>query len=1020
MPRRAFGLLLLVACSASLASAADSQQPIDFGRQIQPILTKHCVGCHGPDAEHREADLRLDQRDSALASLPSGKTPIVPGKAAHSELFRRVTTSAADERMPPSDTGPALSPEQIELLRRWIEAGAPFAQHWAWQKPRRPVLPSVREKGWPRNGIDTLVLAQLEREGLTPAPEATRHALIRRLSLDLRGLPPTPAEVAVFLDDDGPGAYERLVDRFLADPAYGERWARVWLDLARYADSKGYGSDPLRVIWRYRDWVIDALNRNMTFDQFTIEQLAGDLLPKPLPEQLMATAFHRNTMTNTEGGTDDEEFRVEAIKDRVDTTFQVWMAVTLGCAKCHNHKYDPFSQREYYQAYAIFNQTADADRGDDSPLLDVPTREIAAEVARLDPLIAQLKRELAVSNEPLQLAQLAWERKLAVSDDWQPLDLIAAASSAGAKLERQADGRLLVSGGKVGPDSYTLTFETSLADVTALRLEVLPDKSLPAGGAGRGRTGDFTLARIGVELEPPTVADKKPERQGLRLARASADFSRAGTNVANLVKPAGNHGTGWSVVPEQTKPHAAVLAFDRPLAGSERKRLVVTLDHVYKDLFQALGSFRITATKSTQAIARGELPRDVLAALDKPADKRSPAERDKLAAHYRSIAPELAPQRKRLAALEKSRPKIPTLPIMSELPKERRRITRILAKGSFLSPGEEVQPGLPASMPPLPTSVAADRLALARWLVSEDNPLTARVFVNRVWSQLFGIGFVTTEGDFGTQGAPPSYPELLDWLATEFMRVGWDQKALLRTIVTSATYRQSAAVTPELIARDPDNRLLARGPRFRLEAEMVRDQALALSGLLSRKMHGPSVFPPQPDGLWQAAFNGERTWATSSGEDRYRRGLYVYWRRTVPYPSMATFDAPSRELCTVKRSRTNTPLQALVTMNDPVYVEAAQALARRIIREGGTTSDERARFGLGLCLVRPPVAAEIDAVRKLVESELVRYRQDTAAAQRLATEPLGALPAGLDPAEAAAWTIAAGVLLNLDGVLTKG
>ena len=626
-------------------------------------------------------------------------------------------------------------------------------------------------------------MAKLDQAGMTPAPEADAHTLARRLSLDLRGLPPDPGEVGAFVRDGSPAAYERLMDRLLADPAFGERWARPWLDLARYADSAGYASDPLRTIWLYRDWVIDAFNADMSFDRFTIEQIAGDLLPHPATSDLVATAFNRNTMTNTEGGTDDEEFRVAAIKDRVDTTMDVWMGLTIGCAKCHSHKFDPITQKEYYRFFAIFNQTADNDQPDESPTLSLAPPNRARQIAAIDRQIAAVRKRLS------------------------------------------------------------------------------------------------TVTKAG-----------------------------------------------------------------------EKKAL-------------------------TRQIAR----------------------------------------------LARSKPAVPSVPVMRELPPNRRRTTHVMIKGNFLVTADEVGPGVPAFFGSLPANAPADRLALAHWLVDRNNPLTARVAVNRVWSQLFGQGLVETEEDFGTQGKPPSHPELLDWLAVSFMDHGWDTKWLVRLLVTSATYRQSARITPEALRKDPANRLLARAPRFRLEAEMVRDQALALSGLLSQKMKGPSVFPPQPAGLWRAAFNGrDRAWTTSDGPERHRRGLYTFWRRTIPYPSMTTFDAPSREVCSVRRTRTNTPLQAFVTLNDPVYVEAAQALARRIVQEGGTSPEERCRYALALCLCNTPKPMQVDELVSLLLAERKHYREDHKAAHALASEPLGNVPAGMDEPELAAWTVVANVLLNLDAVLTKG
>jgi len=812
------GLLLVQVAAASDPNADE----VDFNRDIRPILSQKCLHCHGADESDRESDLRLDHREGALQELDSGERAIVPGDPKKSTLYQRITSQDESERMPPADSGKPLSDDEIGLFRRWIEQGSPYASHWSFIAPERPPLPVTRDMTWPAGGIDRFVQSARETSGLKPAPRADRYTLIRRVSFDLRGVPPTPDEVAAFVDDKRDDAYEHLVDSFLDDPAYGERWARMWLDLARYADSKGYGSDPLRTIWLYRDWVINAFNRNMPYDQFTIEQIAGDLLPNAAREQKIATAFHRNTMTNTEGGTDDEEFRVAAVKDRVDTTVQVWMGLTMGCAKCHSHKYDPITQTEYYQFFAYFNQTTDNDQPDESPVLEVGTDEVFERRRVVDTRLAEL-------NEQLKAAK----------DARKPIDDEIAALSKAVKA---------------------------------------------------------------ADAEQPIDADEIP-----RLKR----------QLAQRADP---------------KP----------------------------------------------------------------------------------IEAEIAQQKKQ-------RPVIDTVPVMRDLEADKQRTTHVMIKGSFLSPGEAVGPALPAQFHAPSGESPLNRLAVAHWLIDRNNPLTARVAVNRFWAQLFGIGLVETEEDFGTQGELPSHPELLDWLAVEFMRLDWDVKALLRLMVTSETYCQSSRVTPENLIADPRNRLFSRGPRFRLEAEMVRDQALALSGLLSDKRHGPSVHPPQPPGLWRAAFNGrDRKWATSSGDDRYRRGLYTFWRRTVPYPSMATFDAPSRELCAVRRIRTNTPLQALVTLNDPVYVEAAQALARRIVREGGATADERMRFALKLCLVRPPQEPMLRQLIALLESETDHYRDHLEEAGKMATDPLGPLADDMDPALLAAWSVVANVLLNLDAVLTRG
>ncbi len=835
----AVGLVLplgLLPASRALAQV-DTAVKVDYNRDVRPILAGNCFACHGQDEAKRAKGLRLDRRDSALKPLKNGNTAIVPGDPEASEIVARVTEEDDTLRMPPRKAGNRLLPAQVDVLRRWILQGAPYAPHWAFLPPKAQPLPRVAFGAWPRNGIDAWILDRLQKERVKPSMEASRPVLLRRLSLDLRGLPPTPEEISQFVADSSGDAYEKAVDRFLADPAYGERWARMWLDQARYADSAGYGSDPLRPgIWRYRDWVVSAFNRNLPFDQFILWQTAGDLLEGATLEQKIATAFHRNTMTNTEGGTDDEEFRVAAIKDRVDTTMQVFMGLTMGCAKCHSHKFDPITHEEYYKFFAIFNQTADNDQPDESPVVAAPTDDLSLAASRIDEQIAALRREQETAVAALGGAQARWEAR--------------------------------------------------------------------CRGTGA------------------------PERKGV--------------------------------------------------------------------------------------------PAAVLKLVEEPAAKRTAEQAQQVARYFGSIAPELKPLRDRTAALEKARPVIPKLPVMAELPPAKRRVTRVMRKGNFLDPAETVSPGVPASLHPIPAGSPADRLGLSRWLTDRRNPLTARVAVNRLWSQIFAVGLVETEEDFGTQGEPPSHPELLDWLAIFYQDSGWDTKALLRLIVISETYRQSSKVTAALIDRDPRNRLLARAPRLRLEAEMVRDQAMALSGLLARKLGGPSVYPPQPDGLWQAAFNGERTWATSLGADRYRRGLYTFWRRTVPYPSMAAFDAPSREICAIKRVRTNTPLQAFVTLNDPVYVETAQALARRIVREGGSGPLERVRYGLKLCLCRPPEAEHIAPLVELLYAEHERFRLDPTAAADLSGEALKGLPAGMSAAEMAAWTTVANVLLNMDGVLTKG
>ncbi len=936
-------LLLTLSCTASVLCLTPSSRgetaapPVDFNRDIRPLLAQRCLACHGRDESTRQGGFRLDDRQSATGEADSGAVVIVPGKPDESELIARVSSDDEDLRMPPADTGVQLTEDQIALLRRWIEQDALYARHWSFTKPQRPVLPAVQNQAWPSNPIDYFVLHKLETEGLQPNPPADRYAIIRRLSLDLRGLPPSWQEVEAFVADGAPDAYERLVDQMLADPAYGQRWARVWLDLARYADSRGYGSDPLRPnMWRYRDWVIDALNQNMPFDEFTIEQLAGDLLPEPTLEQKMATAFNRNTMTNTEGGTDDEEYRVAAVKDRVDTTIQVWMGLTMGCAKCHSHKYDPISQREYYQLFAIFNQTKDNDQPDETPTIEAPRAEDVQALQAYTTELGQLEQQLAEVQQQIETPP--------------PSDPTPTVQGRFVRIQLPGDSRIL-----------------SLAEVEVFQ-------------------GETNLAVQGQATQVSTAYEGPAE---LALdGKTDGDFyaAKSTTHTQQQSDP------WWEV------DLGAVHAVDR----------VVVWNRTDNALEDRLAPWQVVLLDDARN------PVWQMSVDEPPRPSRELALRAVTPLEQRRV--ELEQQ---IAQRKKARPTVPTLPVMEQRAADQQRTTHLLVKGDFLTKGEVVEPGVLQSFHPLSSGVKPDRLSLARWIVDPENPLTARVTVNRLWARIFGTGIVATEEDFGTQGDVPSHEELLDWLAAELVRSQWDIKQMLKLMVNSASYRQSAQMRPELLAKDPRNRWLGRGPRVRLDAEAVRDQALALSGLLSPKIGGPSVYPYQPPGLWRAAFNGERTWPTSQGEDRYRLALYTFWRRTVPYPSMATFDAPSRELCTLRRVRTNTPLQAFVCLNDPVYVEAAQALARRLVQEGGDSVADRVTYGLKLCLCRPPTSNQVEVLTRLHGSEYEHYQADVTAAQQIATDPLGPLPPGSDVGDMAAWTVVANVLLNIDSVLNN-
>jgi hypothetical protein len=999
-------------------------KPIDFKRDVQPIFASRCYECHGE--KKKKGGLRLDQKENAFRGGDSGKPTVVSGKITESQLLQLVTSSDPDNVMPPK--GERLTPEQVGLLRSWIEQGANWpddaggkeSKHWAYVKPVRPELPNVKSRKWPLNGIDYFALARLEKEGLKPSAEADRTTLIRRVSLDLIGLPPTREEVDAFLKDKSEQAYEKVVDRLLASPHYGERWARPWLDLARYADTQGYEKDDRRSMWPYRDWVIEALNQDMPFDRFTIEQIAGDMLPDATRDQKVATGFHRNTMTNTEGGTDDEEFRHEAIVDRVDTTMSVWMATTFACARCHNHKYDPFTTKEYYQFYAFLNNTADSDKDDERPTLKLPTSEQETELKKFQTSITEADKRLKVETPDLAEARGAWEEKtLAELNKWAALDPAEFKSGGGATLEKKDDKSILASGANPSNDVYTVITHTDLNRVTGLRLEVLSDDSLPEKSLGRQRNGNFVLSRFEATIAPQ---DNSSGAQPIVFAKASADRTQDGYSVTNLID--GKDGPGWAVGANDAKnrgEHSAYFVISNRLEFTDGATLTVTLHHDSKWPDSNIGRFRLYVTAEEDPAQAPRVPDSVRKILAVVPAERDAKQKEALDKHWRSVAPELKDVRDELAKLRKEEADVDRIisrsSVMEELDKPRE--THLLIRGGFLSKGDKVESGTPAVLHPFPQSQPSNRLGLAGWLVDTNNPLTARVTMNRVWAQYFGIGIVETVEDFGTQGEKPSHPELLDWLATEFMRTGWDMKAMHKLIVMSATYRQSSHPTPELTERDPYNRLFARGPRVRLEAEMIRDQALVVSGLLSHKLGGPSVMPPQPEGLWQVVYSGDK-WEISKGEDKYRRGLYTFWRRSMPHPAMTTFDAPTREFCVVKRTRSNTPLQALVLLNDPQYIEAAQALARRILSWQDKGIRERVAYAFRLCLGRTPARKEVDRLAALYERERSNFGEHPVSAANMATSESPAAPETMGVSELAAWTVVANVLLNLDEMITKG
>ena len=1020
--------------SVGRSSAQTPVQPVDYVRDVEPLLRQSCYECHGSD--RNRGQLRLDRKDLALTGGVSGPV-IEPGNSEGSRLVQRLLGLGGAERMPRGRD--PLPTAQIALIRAWIDQGAiwpdgaaadkaPPTRQWAYVRPVPVRPPAVGKPGWVRNPVDNFVLARLDAEGLAPSPEAPRETLIRRLYLDLVGLPPSVAEVDAFIADTSENAYDRLVDRLLASTHYGERWARPWLDLARYADSNGYEKDRLRAMWKYRDWVINALNQDMPFDRFTIEQIAGDMLPGATDDQKIASGFHRNTMLNQEGGIDVEEARWETIVDRVNTTGTVWLGTTIGCAQCHNHKYDPFTQQDYYRFFAFFDNVdysvagkPGGDRWIAEPELDLPTHAQDARRRHLTSEIDRLNGEIKIAD--LRTAQDLWERRVLTADgQWRVLDPDTFESSGGSSLTKGDDGSILVSGERPARDDYVVTARTPLAGITALRLEALPDPRLPQGGPGRDYYGNFHLHDIDVSIA-------RPERlrfQPVTLAAAKADDAVSRFDITNFrggqAKDEYSESAGWMINatrdPERFA-RQAVFTTAAPVGPVRGSVLRIELRHRGQAVGQGIGRFRLSATTSPDPMRILGIPARLRPILARAPADRSDEQRKDLAEHYRSIAPSLAPLRSRIEVLQKSLRDlgVANALVMRERPSDERPSTYLRVRGSFLSKGERVFAGVPAVLHPLPEGQIPNRLALARWLVSEDNPLVARVTVNRAWEQFFGRGIVETSEDFGAQGSPPSHPELLDWMATELMRNGWSMKKLHRTIVTSATYRQRSEVIGELLARDPHNRLLARGPRFRMEAEMIRDVVLAASGLLSPKIGGPSVFPTQPTGIWQNPYSEEK-WKTSAGEDRHRRGVYTFIRRTSPYPSLVTLDATSREYCTVRRVRTNTPLQALALLNDDAYFEAARALARRVFSEAPPDERARATLAFRLCAARLPRPEEIDRIVRSYHAQLQRFAADRDAAATVANGI--DWPAAADVvAERAAWTMVANALLNLDETLTK-
>jgi mono/diheme cytochrome c family protein len=1031
------GLFLCGLLTAPAASAADGR--VDYSRDIRPVLSNTCYKCHGPDAEERQAGLRLDLRTGATTELDSGNTAVIPGKRTKSELWKRITSKDDSERMPPKGSGKKLTPEQIALIGKWIDQGAEYKKHWSLIPPQRPKLPKVSDPKWVRNPIDRFIFARLDKEGLKPMPPADKTTLLRRVTFDLTGLPPTLKEIDDFLKDNSPDAYERVVDRLMKSPQYGEHRTRYWLDACRYGDTHGLHLDNVRSIWPYRDWVINAFNTNMPFDKFTLEQIAGDLLPNPTLSQKVATGFNRCNVTTSEGGSIAEEYRVRYAVDRVDAIGTVFLGLTVGCAVCHDHKFDPIKQKEFYQLFAYYANTADNAMDGNAllppPSIHVPTagqrRQKQAYEAQIARIRAEIQRKLASIrySEPNvpdtvkvptiqevvwiddELPKGATPQGNEASASWKWVDVKTGPVHSGTKAHRrQAKGlsQHFFTGAKPG---LKITAGDRL-----FAYVYLDPKDPPKTVMLQFNDGTWEhRAYWGANRIPFGGRRNSPAHRRMGRLPAKGQWVRLEVGAQQLGLKPGTTINGW-----------AFTQFDGTVLWD--KAGIVKSDPI-PEHFASLRAWEA----AVQAVKKPSLPQPVQAALKVALENRSPAQNKAVLDYflenvYTNSQATFAPLHKQVAEIQKKIDQLEKSTSSTLVMQEKtsgRVPVYVLKRGEYDKPDktQPVKPDIPKGLGTLPKGAPANRLALARWLIGKENPLTARVTVNRFWQQYFGTGIVKTAEDFGSQGEWPSHPELLDWLATEFVSSGWDVKRLNKMIVMSATYRQSSKVTPDRLKRDPHNRLLSRGPRYRLDAEMIRDNALAVSGLLVRKIGGPSVKPYQPKGLWHAVGYTDSNTANfkqDHGAKLYRRSMYIFWKRTSPPPTMATFDAPSREACTVRRERTNTPLQALVLMNDKQFVEAARKFAVRIMLEGGKSVDERITFAFRSCTARKPTADEIAVIKSVFQSQLAEYKKNKAAALKLLSVGESPRNEKLDPAELAAWTMVGNLVLNLDETITKG
>ncbi len=1032
--------ILGIHCATGAWAAAPAK--VDFARDIQPIFANRCAECHGE--KKQQSGFRLDDKVIALRGGESGKPAIVPGKSAASHLIQLVTSKDPDEAMP--SKGERLTAEQIGLLRAWIDQGANWPDalskasskpHWAFKAPVKPALPKVANPSWARTPMDKFILARLEKENLQPSPEAEKVTLLRRVSLDLIGLPPTVAEVDAFLADKSKDAYEKQVERLLKSPHYGERWGRHWLDAARYADSDGYEKDMSREVWPYRDYVINAFNKDLPYNQFIIEQLAGDLLPNKSQDQVVATGFLRNSMVNMEGAIDPEQFRMEGMFDRMDAIGKGILGLTIQCAQCHNHKFDPLKQEEYYRLFAFINNDHEA-----RPAIYTPDEQL--KIASIHRGTVEIEKDLQHRTPDWEKRLAAWEKEVSAHQpEWNvvwPLEHIGENSQRYYELK---DRSLLAQG--YAPTKMTATFKStnSLSGITAFRLELLNDPNLPYGGPGRSFMGTSALTEFNVEA----VDAKNPTNKAkVKIVSATSDYeqpqrkleanySDKSTNnrttgpVQYAIDGDGNTAWGIDAGPgRRNVERKAVFVPEKPVGFTNGTILSFKLqqnhggwnsdDHMNNNL----GRFRLSVTTNAGPIAADPLPkkvRDILTAV--PREKRTPAQVAAVFSYWRTTVPEWKEANDKIETLWKDYPTGASS--FTLLAREEMRDTSILKRGDWLKPTKSVTAGVPEFLHPLPKNYEPNRLTFARWLADKKSPTTARVFVNRIWQAYFAMGIVATSEDFGTQSDAPSHPELLDWLATEFMDHNWSIKHLQRLIVTSATYRQSSRVTPELYERDPYNRLLARGSRFRVEGEIVRDIALATSGLLNPKVGGRSVMPTAPAFLFQPpASYAPFPWKDEEGAEKYRRGLYTFRRRSTPYPALQTFDVPNSDQSCVRRLRSNSPLQALVMLNEPIFVECAQALARKILEEGGKTDADRITYAFRRAVSRRPTEMEKQDLLLLLEKQRQRIADGWLNPNDISTgasELPKSLPAGISPTQLAAYTVVSRVLLNLDETITK-